>query len=169
MKSSKFPIYLIEKQLSSNSIKSFTIEDQKKLGEKKFGKIIYSPYEALFLIEKNDAEIISKDKPLIISEIIKLFSKECKNFYSNYLVFKHLRNKGYIVKEGLKFGGEFRVYEQYKLSHAKYICLVTNTNIDLKNLIASTRITHSTGKKLLLAVVDKEEDVLFYEIDWKKI
>ncbi len=170
MKSSYINIYSENDKLTSTSNKSYALENEKKLGEKKEGKIHYSIYEAMLLFEKYNANVMKKNKTLGKENLMKIFSKNIKRFHSNYLVFKHLRNKGYIVKEGLKFGGDFRIYEKHNLSHAKYICLITNEErLKLKDLISKVRITHSTAKKLLLAIVDREDDLLFYEIDWIKI
>ncbi|MBR9704148.1 tRNA-intron lyase [Candidatus Pacearchaeota archaeon] len=90
------------------------------------------------------------------------------------LAYKKLKNKGYVIKSGLKFGGEFRVYEKksfIKNKHAKYICIpIKQTEkIEPKDIISNIRVTHSTGKKLLLGIIDSQEDVTFYEIDWVKI
>ena len=165
-----FPVYLIGTKLFSSSERAFTLNDQKKLGEKREGKIVYSPYEALFLLERKNAKIIKNNKELSKENFIGIFLKHDKDFYIKFLVYKKLREKGYIVKEGLKFGGEFRVYEKHKIQHAKYICYpFSSPKLDTKELISKVRIAHSAAKKLLLAIVDSEEDVLFYEIDWIKI
>ncbi|MBS3075472.1 tRNA-intron lyase [Candidatus Pacearchaeota archaeon] len=162
-----FQIYILANKLFSSSQKAFTLENVKKLGEKRDNQIVYSEFEALYLVETYNAQIIKNNKILSNHEIIKLFSKE-KSFLTKYYVFKELRKKGYIVKAGLKFGGDFRVYEKNN-PHAKYICYpFSSEKIDIKDLISKTRVAHSTGKKLLLAFVDKEDDVLFYEIDWIK-
>ena len=162
-----FQIYILANKLFSSSQKAFTLENSKKLGEKKDNQIVYSEFEAFYLVETQNVQIIKNNKSLSKNEIIKLFSKD-KSFLTKYYVFKELRKKGYIVKAGIKFGGDFRVYEKNK-PHAKYICYPTNQEkIDIKDLISKTRVSHSTGKKLLLAFVDKEDDVLFYEIDWVK-
>ncbi len=181
MKIPKFTVYLSSERIFSNSEIAIALQDKSKVGEFKEGKIIYSAFEALYLMEKNKANIINikNNKPVQEHELIKSFSKKDREFYIKYLVFKHLKNKGYVVKTGLKFGEEFRVYSNSKKSkdfssgnpHAKYICypIKQEKQINPKDIIAKTRITHSTGKKLLLAVVDSEEDISFYEIDWVKI
>ncbi len=171
MENSKFSIYLNSAQLFSNSQKAITLQNSKKLGEFKDGKVIYSPFEALFLVEAGKAELIANKKQTK-EQIIKIFSKKDKEFLTKYIVFKELRKKSYIVKAGLKFGGDFRVYDKNKFNsnHAKYICYpIKSQKIELKDLIAKIRISHSTRKKLLLAIVDSEEDILFYEIDWVKL
>lgn len=163
-------IYLIETKLFSTSSQAFSLNNEKKFGEKIQGKIIYSPCEALYFLERKKAKIIKNNKELSKDSFYKIFLKNDKNFNNKFIVYKKLRERGYIVKEGLKFGGEFRVYEQNKIQHAKYICYAfSGSKLEIKELISKVRVSHSAGKKLLLAIVDSEEDVLFYEIDWIKI
>ena len=168
----KFPIYYSKDRIFSKSQKAFQLQDSKKFGEKEEGKIIYSSYETLFLIETKKADLIKSKKSIKTEEIIKNFSKKDRNFIIKYLVFKYLRNKGYIVKTALKFGGVFRVYEKNNLGkHAKWLVspIKQSEKINLEDFISKNRITHSTGKKLLLAIVDQEENISFYETDWIKI
>jgi tRNA-intron endonuclease, archaea type len=172
MNKDKFQIYFIGDKLFSNSDRAFSIEANKKLGEKKENKIFYSDFEAMFLSESKKTDIVKSDKKLSEEDCLKYFSKKDRDFYKKYLVFKKLRERGYVVKTGSKFGSEFRVYNKNAPlnSHAKWLVFpVTDLRIDVEVLIAKTRISHSTGKKLLIAIVDKEDGVSFYEIDWLKI
>ena len=171
MNNNKFQIYLSSDRIFSNSEAAFHLENSKKLGEKTSEKIIYSPFEALFLVETNKAEITKGNKPLSSENLISLFSKKHKDFLTKYLVFKNLRNKGYIVKTGLKFGSEFRVYDKNNHNkHARWLVYpVKSEKINLDEFISKNRIAHSTGKKILLAIVDSEEKIIFYEINWLKI
>jgi tRNA-intron endonuclease, archaea type len=166
----KFPLYVSSERIFSNSQKAVSFQNSKKLGELKNGKVIYSPFEALFLIENKSAEPFKNNKKINEHELIAFFSKKDKNFLTKYLVFRHLRNRGYVVKTGLKFGEEFRVYEK-RANHAKWIVFPAKQSdkINPKEFISKTRVAHSTAKKLLLAIIDSEEDILFYEIDWVKI
>ena len=140
--------------LKSNSQQAFTLENKSKIGEKKQGKIVYSKYEALYLVETKKAEFKKK---------IKLTKSE----KDSYLVFKDLRKKGYIVKTALKFGAEFRIYKKSD-KHARWLLDVINKKISLKEFISKNRIAHSTGKKLLLAIIDSQKDITYYEISWVK-
>jgi tRNA-intron endonuclease, archaea type len=168
---SKFPLYMSGDRIFSNSGKAISLAETKKLGEIKEGKVIYSPFEAFYLIETKKAELMSLkiNKILTESQILSILNKKDKSFYTKYLIFRYLKNKGYIVKTGLKFGEEFRVYKKQE-KHARWIVfpISSNEKISPKELISKSRISHSTGKKLLLAIVDNEEDITFYEIDWLK-
>ena len=166
----KFPLYLEKDRLFSNTKKAIDLQDKSKFGELKDGKVIYSSFESLYLLEKNLINILKYNKQVSESDFIKTCSKKDKDFYLKYIVYKYLKNKGYLVKTGVKFGEEFRVYVKSTPNHAKWIVfpLKQSTKIDPKEFISKVRVTHSTGKKLLLAIVDQEQDITFYEIDWIK-
>ncbi|MBR9705139.1 hypothetical protein GOV12_07035, partial [Candidatus Pacearchaeota archaeon] len=76
----KFNIYIEQNRIFSNSKLAIALEQKSKFGEKKSGLIIYSPYEALYLYEKNKAELIKNNKKITNQNIIKNLSKD-KNFY----------------------------------------------------------------------------------------
>jgi|TARA_B100001971_G_C18135434_1_gene507312 tRNA-intron endonuclease len=150
-------------ELSSNSQQAITLAKSKKLGEFKHGKVIYSNYEAFFLVETKKAQLIKNSKKTT-------FPKKNKEFVNNYLVYKNLRKKDLIPKTGLKFGAEFRVYEKNK-PHAKYLTLITTPNqkLNYKEFASKNRIAHSTAKKLLIAVIDSQQDITYYEVNWTKL
>ncbi|MEK6859783.1 MAG: tRNA-intron lyase [Nanoarchaeota archaeon] len=172
MQQSKFPIYITRDRIFSNSQKAAETQNSKNLGEKSQGKVIYSPFEALFLVETQKANAINAktNKSLKEHEILAILSKKHKDFLINYLVFKKLTQKGFSVKTGSKFGAEFRVYDNSMNKHAKYLVypVKQSEKSNWNEFISKNRIAHSTAKKLLLAIVDSEEDITFYEIDWVK-
>lgn len=164
----KFDIYQSSSTFFSNKKEAFDLASKSQMGEVKAGKVVYSVYEVLYLLENGKIRLLNKNKEIEFKELVK------KADYENYLVFRDLRNKGRILKEGLKFGADFRVYEKNEKpgkNHAKYLVYALNGNkkIDLKTFSSKARIAHSTNKILLLAIVDSEEDVTYYETSWKNI
>ena len=161
-----FEIYQIGKSnFQSNKKEAFELNSKSSFGESKEGKIIYSVYEVLYLIEKRQVKLLKNNKEIKFSELLK------KADSALYEVFKDLRDKGNILKEGLKFGADFRVYEKGDKpgkAHAKYLLFIVNgKNINTLAFAAKARIAHSTKKILLLAIVDGEGDVSYYETNWK--
>ena len=161
-----FPIYQTGSSFHSNSSEAIALSSKSSIGEIKQGKVIYSIYEVLYLIDEKKAELIKGKNPVKFEQLLK------KAEANIYVVFKDLRDKGNILKEGLKFGADFRVYEKGEKpgkAHAKYLLYVTNSSkkLELKDFAAKARIAHSTNKILLLAAVDSERDVSYYEIKWK--
>ncbi len=166
---------LVSGKVSSNSIEAFSLFEKERFGERTGEKITYSLFECVYLVENKKMQISdSKDKEIKLKDIIKRFEKSDKNFLTKYVVFKDLRKKGNLVKSALKFGAEFRVYEagsNIGEEHAKWIlfCLSEHDKISVRDFSAKNRVAHSTNKKLLIAIVDDEEDVSYYEARWLKI
>jgi len=170
----KIQAHVIGEVISSNSQEAYTLNKKSYFGEKKGDKIYYSFSEALFLIEKEKMEIFSRDKKIPKKEIMKKFQKSDKKIQIKYPVFKDLRIKGYIVKTALKFGADFRVYnkgEKLGKKHSKWIVFVDyeSNKITWHEFSAKNRVAHSTKKNLLLAIVDDESDVTYYEVKWLKV
>lgn len=129
--------------------------------------------EAFYLLQKKQIKIFSGSKELFMEDAEKKFSKLDKKFQTKYPVYKDLRNKGYVVKTALKFGAEFRVYEKSKKpgkAHAKWLVFTDNdaNKNSWQEFSSKNRVAHSTKKKLLLAIVDEESDVLYFEVNWIK-
>ncbi len=161
-----FSIYKSGNNFMSNKQEAIALAEKSAFGEIKAGKVIYSIYEVIYLLENKKAKLLnSKEQEIKISEISK---KADLNAYS---VFKDLRNKGHILKEGLKFGADFRVYEKGDRpgkAHAKYLLyIVSGKKLNILNFAAKARVAHSTNKILLLAIIDGEGDISYYGVNWK--
>ena len=84
-----------------------------------------------------------------------------------------MREKGHILKTALKFGAEFRVYKKGikpGKDHALWLLypVKESENHSWYDFAAKNRVANSTKKKLLIGIVDDEEDVSYYEISWLK-
>lgn len=169
----KIQAYLIGKTISSNSKTAYQLSKKSGFGEKVGEKIQYMPSEAFYLLEKEQLEIISKEKKLFKEEVIKSLQKLDKKFEDKYIIFKDLRKKGYIVKTALKFGAEFRVYEKGRKpseDHAKWLVITDkeSNKINWHEFSAKNRVAHSTKKRLLIGLIDEEGKVIYYEVKWVK-
>ena len=147
--------------------------EQSVYGEPKEGKIQYSFVEALYLLEKGKLEIFDRKKKIKKDAFLKLALKDDKDFWVKFVVYRDMRNRGYIVKTALKFGADFRVYERGikpGQDHAKWILYPVHEKykMSMYEFAAKNRVAHSTRKHLLLAVVDEENDVSYWNIAWTK-
>lgn len=150
-------------------------DDFQSLNSKGFGKrieklFILNNYEVLYLLEKNKIEVFSiKGKELNFEEIIK----KTKTDFKKYIVYKNLVFNGYKVATAIKFGADFRVYEKDKTKkeHSKYLVNVFDEKDKLKisQLSAKCRIAHTTKKNYLIAIVDTDYDVVYFDTSWKKL
>ena len=169
----KIQAHLIGNIVSSNSQGAFTLYKKSRFGEPSGEKINYSFSEALFLAEKGKIDIFSQGKKLAFKDLLKKLQRKDSRLEVKYAVFKDLRERGYVVKTALKFGADFRVYDRGSApgkKHAKWVVFVDHESkrVSWHEFSAKNRVAHSTKKKLLLAIVDEEHDVSYYEVSWIK-
>ncbi len=128
--------------------------------------------EALYLIQKGRLKVFDgRKKELSEEEFIKKAMKKDSCFLTRFIVFSDLRERGYIVKTALKFGADFRVYDRGVKpgeDHAKWVVFPVHESSSLTwyEFAAKNRVAHSTRKRLLLGVVDAENDVSYWESRW---
>lgn len=167
----KINAYLIGDNVFTNESEAFSLYKKSSFGEPVREKIQYTLSEAMFLVEKGKIEIDYKNKKIQKKDLLNKFQKIDKKFFLKYIVFRDLREKGYIVKTALKFGADFRIYEKGKKpgkEHAKWIIFIDReaNKTSWQEFSAKNRVAHSTKKRLLLAIVDEESDISYYEINW---
>lgn len=140
-------------------------------GEHEKGKITLCPEEALYLVEKGKLEIKdSRDNVLDFDSLLKKFARIDKEFGMKYKVYCDLRERGYIVRTGFKFGAHYRLYERgVKVGegHAKWLVHVITENhkFTMQILSRAVRLAQNVRKKLIYACVDKENDITYYRFD----
>lgn len=170
----KIQAHITREIISSNSAEAFALNKKSCFGEPVGEKVQYSLPEALFLLEKKKIEVYSNNKTLSFEELLKKLKRVDKKIQIKYPVYKDLREKGYIIKTALKFGAEFRVYDKGSRPGKKHARWVVFTDHETKGLTwhefsAKNRVAHSTKKKLLIAIVDEESSVSYYEVGWVKV
>ena len=168
---------MVNKIIVNLKSKIFSVEIQKSLslfskgyGSKDGDVLFLDVYEVYYLLEKEKISII-KGKKFLTKNDFKKFSFFN---YVNYLVYKDLRNKGYLVKSGFKFGFVFRVYEKgIKIGDDHSLWLVDifleNEKFNFKNLIGKNRVAHNSNKKMLFAIVDDDFSITYIENSWKRV
>ena len=135
--------------------------------------------EAAYLVEKGKLKVVKKEsvkkKKLEFKDIFEKGIASINLFQSSYYVYRDMRERGYLVKTGFKFGTVFRVYERgVKLirgpkaphEHTKYIMqpVAEESAFSLPEMSRAVRLAHNIRATLVWAVVDKENDVTYYNI-----
>ena len=133
---------------------------RKRPRKKPFNRpLVLDVYETLYLAETRGFKVILGDKALSLEELKASYDYN----EAVYIVYKELRNKGYIVRSGMRFGADFLVYtEGPDVEHAPYAVIVSKSPTGL-DLIRVSRLTHSVRKEALLAIV-AGENVTFYRV-----
>ena len=169
----KIKAYLVGEIISSNDSEAHSLYEKSGFGEPKNGKVNYMVVEAIYLVEKEKIEVVHGKKILSLKELMHKLEKIDKKIQIKYPVYRDLRERGYIVKTALKFGAEFRVYEKGKRPGKEHAQWIVFTDHESKKMTwhefsAKNRVAHSTKKNLLLAIVDEEGDISYYEVRWLK-
>jgi len=168
-------LYMKERIVTENSNEARELYNQSRYGSMlPDNKVQLTYIETYYLCEKNKIEIYDwRNKKIDLDAFLKKAQKVEPHFWIRYCVFKDLRNRGYIVKTALKFGADFRVYDRGVKpgeDHARWIVFPVHESSTLTwyEFSAKNRVAHSTKKRLLLAIVDEEASVTYYEIAWKR-
>lgn len=141
---------------------------QKGFGERKPDHLVLDVKEALFLLEKNKIKLKKRGKAVSKKALLAIGVKREKHFYKRYQVFKDLRDKGFVVKTGFKFGFDFRVYPKGKKpgeAHTQWVIEVKNQEefFKMPELSRFVRMAQTLHTKPIVAVVDAENEINYYE------
>ncbi len=162
--------FLVGKKVivEENKLKSQLI--QKGFGEKTKTDFVLDLVEALYLMENGKISVEDLNgKKLSKKGLLKLGEKKQKDFYKVFLVYSDLRERGFCVKTGFKFGFDLRVYPRGKKpgeEHTQWVIAVKSQNekINMIQLSRKVRLSANIRTTLLLAVIDSENDINYYEI-----
>jgi len=138
------------------------------------GSIVFSHLDTLFLVSKDKLVVTNqRNQEIPFDALYKKFFRLDKELATRYPVYADFRERGYVVKTALKFGGDFRVYPKGKTpseAHAKWIVYPVSEAkmLSWRDFSAKNRVAHSTKKNLLIGVVDDDGDVSYFEIQWLK-
>jgi tRNA-intron endonuclease, archaea type len=167
--------YLIEAIIPAGETKILVTETkfQDQLRSKGFGESEDSQYtlsycEALYLAFTNRLVIKNKEDIYIgFEQLVKKMLKHDPSVLTRFLVYRDLRSRGYVVKDGFGFGIDFRVYErgEYQKKPSKYLVYALNEGINLKieDLYDLIDQTAKMGKNSVLAVIERRGEVIYYK------
>jgi len=166
-----FKAYLSGNKIVSNASDAFSLNSQSCIGDRIENKIHYTFVEALYLIKKGKLTLFKEKKKISEEKLQKLAERKEHNFFARFQAYSDLKNRGYTVKTALKFGADFRVYGKGMKpgeEHARWVVFAVyeTDRLTWHEFAAKNRVAHSTKKNLLIAIVDAEGDVTYYEVRW---
>lgn len=127
--------------------------------------------EGCYLVERNKLKVFHVNgKTVPFAKIKKICKKQYVDFDADYLVFQDLRDKGYIVTPGIKFGCDFAVYEQGPgIDHAPYLVQVFRATDELAGtgVVLAGRLATTVKKQFILAIPRMKDKMVDYVgFDW---
>ena len=126
-------------------------------------------FEALYLQDKNMLEVRDlKGKNIDFRTLLHRYENQNENAWSNYLVYRDLRSRGYVVREGFGDKIDFRIYERgsYGKDTAPYLILSTleGKPLPIKDLENALQQCQSQKKELILAVINRRGEIVHYSV-----
>ena len=127
-------------------------------------------YEALFLLGKGVIEVKNEKTGGKVSfqTLLQRFQSIDENAWARYLIYRDLRSRGYVAREGFGLGIDFRMYErgEYGKETAKYLIfgIQEGQPVSMEELARSLRYVQSLKKRLVLAVINRRGEVVYYSL-----
>jgi len=122
--------------------------------------------EAIFLMEADRLVVQRQGENVRLEALLHAASEHCEGFEILYIVYRDLRQRGYVVKSD---AGEFdfRVFPRGGTpsnAPTKYYVLAISERAAcvMRDLFEEADRSERTRKELLLAVVDEEGDLTYY-------
>lgn len=133
-------------------------------------RLILSSVEALYLVSEGKIEVCDEDgSTLTVDQLLSKLLPYDPDVWIKYLVYRDLRSRGYVVKEGVGFGCDFRVYRKggYGKEAAKYLIfmLPEGRSYRLSELEDIASKSKRLGKDLILAIIDRRGDIVYYSLN----
>jgi tRNA-intron endonuclease len=133
-------------------------------------ELTLSHHEALFLQSKGMLDVFKgkTKKAVDFQELLHLFGLVDKNVWMKYLIYRDLRSRGYVVREGFGLEIDFRVYErgEYGKATAPYLVLGVQEGRPVEAKELANVLKHAQGlkKTLVLAVVNRRGEIVYYTL-----
>ena len=160
----------------NKKIQKFIVDDEKHrdqlrnrgFGEKEDSNYVLKSYEALYLSYTKKITVKDHDKMLGFEDLVRILIKRDKNILTKFMVYRDLRSRGYIPKEGFGFGVDFRVYGrgEYGKKPAKYVVfgISEGTKIKADRLAKTIEQIVRMGKDAVVAVIERCGEVIYYKM-----
>lgn len=137
--------------------------------DEKDGRYFLYMYEALYLLYTKRIIIRRDEDTLSFHELVSEALKHDPSIWTKFLIYRDLRSRGYVAREGFGFGNDFRVYErgEYSIKSARYIVFGLNEGREVKidDLSRMVEQIGSMGKEPIVAVIERRGEVIYYSVE----
>ena len=129
-----------------------------------------SPCDALYLVEKGKVDVVdaSDGSKLSFNDLLSRFMEVDERVWTKYLIYRDLRSKGYVVRDGVGLGMDFQVYGkgEFGKSLPRYIVvgLCEGESRPISEIVRAVEEAETLGKELKLAVLDRRGEVVYYTV-----
>jgi len=116
--------------------------------------LLLSPLEAVYLAKKGLIDVVDNEGRHLDPKELEERVLDGERARLLYKVYEDLRERGLVVKPGMKFGADFAVYRFGPgIDHAPYLVVVRppNEEMDPVEIVKTGRLSHSVRKTFTIA------------------
>ncbi len=143
--------------------------EQKGFGDVENEQLFLKQFETLYLLYSNRLILNKGKKQIDFDNFMNTCQKTDYDILTKFLIYRDLRNRGYVVKDGFGFGSDFRVYERGHFGEkgAKFLIFGLNEGQQEKmgNLQKKIEEITQMGKEPIIAVIERRGEVIYYKIN----
>lgn len=138
-------------------------------GTSENNELLLTFYEGLYLKDRGILEVEDENgETADFQRLLQCYKLLDENAWARYLIYRDLRSRGYVVREGFGLGIDFRVYSRgdYNRSTAKYLIVSVQEGrpISIEKLTNTMTQSLSLKKELILSVMNRRGEVVYYSI-----
>ena len=126
------------------------------------------PFEALYLVSTGRLALAGNGDAKF-DGLLEKFRKDDPDILSKYLIYRDLRSRGYVAKDGFGFGTDFRVYDRGDFGEKGAKFLVFGLNEGRKEGAGAfcRKIDQMAGmgKEPVVAVIERRGEVIYYKLN----
>ena len=160
---------LVSDQTAISDKEMITELQLKGYGEIEKEKLFLKSFESLYLLYANKLILHKGKKQINFDDLMNICQKNDSETLTKFLIYRDLKTRGYVVKDGFGFGSDFRVYErgQFGEKGAKFLIFGLNEGQQEKMGTLQKKIEQITqmGKEPIIAVIERRGEVIYYKIN----
>lgn len=142
--------------------------EQVGYGEREGKKLILKDYEGLYLLYTGRIQLKEDGADISFDSLAERAQSAARDAWTKFMIYRDLRSRGYIVKDGFGFGTDLRVYERgdFPAKAAKFVvfALDEGTEREVGDLSESVRQIIRMGKEAIVAVIERRGEVIYYKV-----
>ena len=165
----KISAKLIGEKIVVLNPKMQNILTERGFGDLQNDTLTLDSFETLYLLYNNKLELKKVNKNIIFDELIQKYIQKNDDALTRFLLYRDLRTKGYVVKDGFGFDSDFRVYEKgtYGQKDAKFVIFAFNEGTQQKigKLYKNIHEITQMGKEPIIAVIERRGEIIYYKIN----
>ncbi len=166
-------ISVVSGRLSNEGVYVIGAKAKDQLEERGYGdikdkRLYLKDYEALFLLYSNKLKVRRGRSVIMLEDMVEFALKRSPDAWTRFLIYRDLRSRGYVAKEGFGFGVDFRVYSrgEFGVKPAKSVVfgLDQGKEIPVENMRTYVDQITRMGKEPIVAVIESRGEVIYYKV-----